>query len=116
MSANLENKLNELVALQHESLRLLRFLAHRHARQLIEENLTRQIERRVYELSDGLRSSRDIEKEIGKEVTQRTVVSWWQRWVKLGIAEKSPTYSGRVRKLIPLDEVGLTIEEALKDD
>lgn len=90
-------------------MRLLRFVAHRQARDLVEKNLTKSIERRVYELSDGMRSSRDIEKTVNKEVTQRTVVSWWQKWRALGLVEQSPTYSGRMQKLMSLEELGLSI-------
>jgi len=90
--------------------RLVRFVAHRQARDLIEEHLTKTIERRVYELSDGIRSSRDIEKTVAKEVTQRTVVSWWQKWRKLGLVEQSRIYSGRMQQLMPLDELGLSLE------
>lgn len=110
MAATTEHLLREILENQRETQRLVHFLSHRLARDLIEEHLTKNIERRVYELSDGIRSSRDIEKTIGKVVTQRTVVSWWQKWQKLGLVEKSPTYSGRVRKLIGLEELGLEIE------
>lgn len=99
----------EILENQHEIKRFLRFLAHRQLRQLIEEKLQKQIERRVYELTDGQRSSRDIETEIDKEVTQRTVVSWWQNWQKLGLVEPSPRYSGRMQKVISLDEIGVPL-------
>lgn len=88
----------EILENQHEIKRFLRFLAHRQLRQLIEEKLQKQIERRVYELTDGQRSSRDIETEIDKEVTQRTVVSWWQNWQKLGLVEPSRATPGVCRK------------------
>ncbi len=110
MSSAMENLLREILEKQRNNERLIHFLAHRQARELITRNLTKQIERRVYELSDGKRSSRDIEKMIGKEVTQRTVVTWWQKWKELGLVEQSPTYSGRVRKLVPLEELGLELE------
>lgn len=110
MSAANDRLLNEILQQQRQINRMLRFVAHRQARELVESNLTKSIERRVYELSDGLRSSRDIEKAVDKEVTQRTVVSWWQKWRRLGLVEQSPTYSGRMMKLMPLDELGLSID------
>ncbi len=110
MSKDTEHLLKEILHNQQETQRLVKFLAHREASAIINEHLPKSIERRVYELSDGLRSSRDIEKMIGKEVTQRTVVTWWQRWKELGVMEQSPTYSGRVRKLIPLDDLGIPIQ------
>ncbi|MBS1261355.1 MAG: hypothetical protein MAG453_00676 [Calditrichaeota bacterium] len=94
--------------------RLLRFVAHRQARELIETRLEKGIERRVYELSDGFRSSRDIEKAVNKEVTQRTVVTWWQKWRRLGLVEQSPRYSGRMQKVLPLEELGLSIDSGDK--
>ncbi len=108
---NIENLLKEIHESQLATQRLVQFLAHRQARDLVLEHLTKGVERRVYELSDGARSSRDIERLIGKEVTQRTVVTWWQKWKELGLVENSPTYSGRVRRLIPLAELGIGIDE-----
>ena len=109
MSSQMDRLLTELVEQQRQVNRLLRFVAHREARELVVQHLNKSIERRVYELSDGLRSSRDIEKAVNKEVTQRTVVSWWQKWRALGLVEQSPTYSGRMQKLMPLEELGLSI-------
>jgi len=109
MSSQMERLLSEVVEQQRQVNRLLRFVAHRQARDLVGQFLQKSIERRVYELSDGVRSSRDIEKAVNKEVTQRTVVSWWQKWRELGLVEQSPTYSGRMQKLMPLEELGLSI-------
>lgn len=100
----------EMLDEQRSINRMLRFVAHRQARELLEATLTKAIERRVYELSDGQRSSREIEKIVNKEVTQRTVVTWWQKWRRLGLVEQSETYSGRMQKVLPLEEVGLTLE------
>ncbi len=110
MNAAIERMLENLLIKQEEILHLLRFMAYRTARRIIEENLTKSIERRVYELSDGIRSSRDIEKAVAKEVTQRTVVTWWQKWRRLGVVEQSPRYSGRMQRLISLEELGLAID------
>ena len=110
MNSATERMMEDILEHERHLLRLVRFLAHRQALLLIEENLTKPIERRVYELSDGMRSSRDIEKAVSKTVTQRTVVTWWQKWRRLGLVEQSPIYSGRMRQLMPLAELGLTIE------
>lgn len=117
MAVSVERLLEQMLREQREMLeeqkrinRLLRFIAHRQARELIESQLEKSIERRVYELSDGIRSSREIEKLVDKEVTQRTVVTWWQKWRRLGLVEQSPNYSGRMQKVMPLEELGLTIE------
>ncbi|MBZ0265860.1 hypothetical protein K8I28_14465 [bacterium] len=118
MSTSLEHLLrqvistqNEILAQQKESRRLIRILAHHYLRDLIANNLSKPIQRHVFELTDGLRSSRDIEKEIGKEVTQRTVVSWWKHWRSLGILEASPHYSGRMQKVISLEELGIDVDD-----
>ncbi len=110
MNSATERMMEDILEHERQLLRLVRFLAHRQALLLVEENLTKPIERRVYELSDGMRSSRDIEKAVSKAVTQRTVVTWWQKWRRLGLVEQSPIYSGRMRQLMPLAELGLTIE------
>ena len=95
---------------QSEIIRFIRFLAHREFNSLVEKNLTKDIERLVYELTDGIRSSRDIENEIQKKVTQRTVVSWWQNWQKLGLLEPSPKYSGRMQKIVSLSDIGVSMD------
>lgn len=110
MGVNTDRLLAEVLEQQVQINRLLRFVAHRQARELILQHLTKSIERRVYELSDGHRSSRDIEKAVNKEVTQRTVVSWWQKWRKLGLVEQSRVYSGRMQQLMPLDELGIALD------
>jgi len=110
MSSSNDRLLTAILDRIERTERLVRFVAHRQARDLVEENLRKSIERRVYELSDGIRSSRDIENLVAKEVTQRTVVSWWQKWRKLGLVEQSRIYSGRMQQLMPLDELGLPIE------
>jgi len=95
---------------QVEIIRFIRFIAHREFSPLVEKHLTKDIERRVYELTDGIRSSRDIETEIDKKVTQRTVVSWWQNWQKLGLLEPSPKYIGRMQKIVSLSDIGIPLE------
>mgnify|MGYP001375971893 CR=1 FL=1 len=115
MNDVVESLLLEILENQRKSERFLHFLTHQIARELINKNLTKPIELRVYDLSDGILSSRDIEKIIGKKVTQRTVVTWWQKWKQLGLVEHSPRYSGRVRKLIPLEDLGIEIP-AEEDD
>jgi hypothetical protein len=117
MAVSVERLIEQMLREQREMLeeqkrinRLLRFVAHRQARELIESQLEKSIERRVYELSDGIRSSREIEKLVNKVVTQRTVVTWWQKWRRLGLVEQSPNYSGRMQKVMPLEELGLTTE------
>ncbi len=117
MAVTVERLLEQMLREQREMLeeqkrinRLLRFVAHRQARELIETQLEKSIERRVYELSDGIRSSREIEKLVNKEVTQRTVVTWWQKWRRLGLVEQSPNYSGRMMKVMPLEELGLSTD------
>ncbi|MDP8206700.1 MAG: hypothetical protein P9L92_08570 [Candidatus Electryonea clarkiae] len=110
MNSIVENILREILDNQRKTSRLVHFLAHRLARELIIDNLTKSLERRVYELSDGIRSSRDIERMISKKVTQRTIVTWWRKWRELGIVEESPAYSGRVRKIISLDDLGIDLQ------
>ena len=118
MAVSMERLLEQILREQREMLdeqtrinRQLSFVAHRQARYLSESELEKSIERRVYELSDGIRSSREIEKLVNKVVTQRTVVTWWQKWRKLGLVEQSTTYSGRMQKVMPLEELGLSVSD-----
>lgn len=63
----------------------------------------------VYELSDGEKSIRDLEKITN--VSRSKVSLLWRRWYNMGIMERSEKYEGkRMRKSFSLSDVGIDVE------
>lgn len=98
---SIESKLDQL-------LRWTRFAGMQQLRTILTQNLTRDVELLIYELSDGERSTREIAALVGIK-SHATVANYWKKWSKLGIVEPSEKYPGRFRKICSLEEVGLTV-------
>lgn len=79
---------------------------------LITEYLKSDEEKSVYDLSDGLRSTRDIVTELGKNgisITHTTVANMWKRWATVGIVEPSKKYRGRFARVKSLESLGIDV-------
>lgn len=88
-------------------------------RRAVLEYLRDDVDKLVYELSDGIRSTREIARELkkmGKEVTHATVANMWKRWAITGLVEPSERYQGRYSRIIPLESVGIEIPRILKEN
>jgi hypothetical protein len=81
---------------------LLVVIALRDAREAAAALLTTQKHRTVYGLSDGSRSSRQIETSSG--VPKSTVIAWWKEWRRAGLAVEE---GGSVRSLFSIDQLDL---------
>jgi len=84
----------------------------------IQENLTDDESKLVYELSDGNRSTREIAdqlRKVGRQITHSTVANMWKRWVTAGIVEPSERYQGRFRKVVTLELLGIEIPQIRKE-
>jgi len=93
-------------------LRWTRFAGMQQLRMILTQNLTRDIEMVIYELSDGERTTRDIARLAG--VSSATVINYWKRWSKVGIVEPSEKRQGRFQRICSLGEVGLTVPPILQ--
>ena len=69
-------------------------------------------EKIAFELSNGIRSVREIAAETG--IAKSTIAAYWRKWVKSGIVEESEKYSGRMRHLVSLEEVGIEVTSISK--
>lgn len=78
-------------------------------KEALAQELASDKHRLVYELSDGVRSSRDIASVSG--VTFVTVAAWWRRWAELGFVDPSPKFQGRVQRLCSLRLLGISVPE-----
>lgn len=103
----------EIISLLSEILKWTRFIGKRQLRELLLDNLKEDIEKIVYELSDG-RSLREIEricKKNGYAIGRTTIYSYWDKWKPLGIIEPSKKYQGRNERIVSLGEVGIEFPE-----
>lgn len=69
----------------------------------------------AYELSNGERSTRDIEEHVN--VSFNTVSRWWNKWFEEGLMEQTAKYGGsRYKRLCSLTKLGIKIPETLEDE
>lgn len=105
-----EEKLLERIARSmEEQLKWTKISGMNQLKSIFEQNLKLEEEKRVYELSDGERSIRDVERITN--VRRTKIASLWKKWYKMGIMERSEKYEGkRMKKSFSLLDVGIDVE------
>lgn len=105
-----EEKLLERIARSmEEQLKWTKISGMNQLKSIFEQNLKPEDEKRVYELSDGERSTRDIERLTN--VSRSKIATLWKKWYKMGIMERSEKYEGkRMKKSFSLLDVGIDVE------
>lgn len=91
-----------------EFLRIYKFVNHGQIVAALEAELDDDagIKRKVYELSDGKRSTRDIQRIVG--VTPPTITAYWKQWALSGIVLPAER-KGRYKAAFDLKEYGLSV-------
>lgn len=72
-------------------------------------NLKDDVEKMIYQLSNGNRSTRDIVKILlfnGKTTTHVTVANLWQKWASVPIVIRT-NKSGRYKRVVSLRAAGI---------
>lgn len=103
---SLSEKLDELIF-------WTKFSAWPTFRALLMDTLRGEIDKLVYELSDGERSTRDIVQAIskgGRGITHVTVSNMWKKWALLNLVIPAKR-KGRYRRPISLESLGIEIPE-----
>lgn len=103
--------MDELLAVEREQLRWLRFLALKQVREAVAATLRTTAERTAFDLSDG-RAGKDV--AAGAGVSAASVSGWWKKWRAAGIA-----FEGEGRRTVHiagLVELGLSAVFAGPDD
>ena len=93
-----------------EQTKWLRFLAFSGLKKTIEENLSTNAHRKIYSLSDGKNSTKEIVKKLsieGIKISHMTVYNYWKKWSVIGIVIPSEKYSGRFEKIVDLEELDI---------
>lgn len=87
--------------------RWLRLLGLQALRPLLEQVLSTEKQRLVYELSDGQRTTR----EVGRlaTVSAGTVSRLWSEWLAVGICSEVHGASGRAQHLASLSSLGIIV-------
>ena len=103
---------DEILKELREQTKWLRSLALPNLKKNIEDKLTTNEQRRIYDLSNGENSTNDIAKKLraeGIKVSHMTVYNYWKRWFALGIVFPSEKYSGRFEKVVDLKELNIEV-------
>ena len=90
-----------------EILQWIRFQNRQALRVVLEETLTTETDKKIYELSDGQHSQPAIAKQAG--VSQPTVSNKWKAWKGYGIAYELENEPGRCRHLASLQSLGIRV-------
>ena len=82
-------------------------------RALLMDTLRENVDKLVYELSDGERSTRDIARTIsreGRRITHVTVANMWKKWSIQNLVIPAQR-KGRFKRAISLESLGIEIPE-----
>lgn len=101
----------------HQELREIKFWTRFSAmptiRRAIVENLRDDVDKLVYDLSDGNRSTREIASIVSNEnrsITHVTVANLWKKWSILGLVVPTKR-RGRYMKVFSLTSLGIEVPE-----
>jgi hypothetical protein len=100
--------IEEVLELLREIVYWQRFQNRQALRGALEEILSSESDRRIYDLTDGNRSQPQIA-QLAK-VSQPTISNKWRAWRPLGIIYELPGEPGRCRHLAGLESVGLRVK------
>lgn len=105
-----QDKLEELIRIQQEMLRWIRFSSVPQLKRTLETVLTSNLDKHIYELTDGDTTTRSIAAALS--IGKTTVARKWTAWGQLGIAERLE--SGQYRRLCSLAEVGIEMRQSVQ--
>ena len=78
---------------------------------MVAATLRDDVDRLVYELSKGDKSTRDIAQIVsstGMQITHQTVKNMWQRWATVPIVMPAGT-QGRFKRVVSLKSIGIQV-------
>ena len=101
------DRLEELIGVQREMLKWIKFTSVPQLKRTLETVLTTDSDKLIFEHSDGQASTRAIAGALG--VSNSGVALKLNKWAQLGIVERLP--SGLFRRLCSLGEVGIDVPE-----
>ena len=94
-----------------EFLKLYKFINHTQVVDALSKELSDDTKKKVYEFSNGGRSTRDIQKLVG--ITPPTITGYWKQWALKGIVIPAQR-KGRFKAAFDLSEYGLSVLETIE--
>ncbi len=99
---------DEILLELRKQTKWLKFIAFPTLKEKLMAFLDDSKKRRVYNLSDGERSTSEIANLVG--VSGMTVSNYWRAWFKEGLVEPSDSFKGRMKRLVDLETIGLGVD------
>lgn len=95
-----------------EFLKIYKFINHPKIIEALNTELGDDIKKKIYQLTDGENTLRDIEKITG--VSKSTIPQYWKQWALKGIVEPAQR-KGRYKATFNLAEYGLSVLDNIDD-
>lgn len=108
-----EEKLDAILEKLNEIAKWAKFQGLDKFKQTLLSSLKTDNEKAAYELSDGVKTTREIAKEIGIN-SKSTIITYWQKWNKIGIVDESEKFRGRMKHFVSLEEAGIELPVVLQ--
>ena len=80
-------------------------------RALVVDSLREDVDKFVYELSDGERSTREIAQIVsrrGRRITHATVANMWRKWSLMNLVMPAGR-RGRYKRVVSLESLGIEV-------
>ena len=97
-----------------EFLKIYKFINHPKIIEALNTELSDDTKKKIYELSDGNRSTRDIQKITGTGASPATITGYWKQWAFKGIVITAER-KGRYKAAFNLAEYGLSVLDNIDD-
>lgn len=91
-------------------LRIYKFINHGQIVEALNSELGDDTRKKIYELSDGNRSTREIQKLAGAGASPATITAYWKQWALKGIVVPAQR-KGRFKAAFDLNDYGLSVLE-----
>ena len=107
------NKERNMEEMFSEFLRIYKFVNHSQIVEALRNELDDDSnnKKKIYELSDGTRSTRDIQKIVG--ISPPTITAYWKQWALSGIVVPAER-KGRYKAAFDLKEYGLSAFDGIE--
>ncbi len=76
---------------------------------ILKDCLKDELLKEIYELSDGMRSSRKIAESLNNKCSHSKVINYWREWALAGIVVPG-NFKGRYKAVFSLKEYGLSMD------
>jgi hypothetical protein len=109
-----EEKTDRIIELLEEIVKWVRLEGAQRAKDTLTGLLKTDVEKLVYENSDG-RTSREIAQVVG--TSHATVINYWKKWARYGIVKEKGSRGGtRFVKVFSLEDFGIEVPRIYAED